>query len=141
MKQVQRRIAGGTAVLLFPLFACLALTGCGNTLNGAKQDAATDAQKTADAANQAGQAVKDVPHDIDAAAAVTPEVKTAILRDPVLNNPHNVINVDSHDHVTHLTGRVMTASMKSRATEDAQTVLTTRHPNYKVSNMLTVAAP
>jgi len=141
MKQFQRGNAGGTAALMFGVVVCLGagLTGCANTLNGAKQDANTDAQKTAAAASQVRQAVKDVPHDIDAAAAVTPEVKTAIIRDPVLNNQNNVINVNSHDHVTHLTGHVMSASMVERATEDAQVILTKRHPNYKVSNELTVA--
>ena len=152
MKRSYRTVAGGTSVLLLPVLASLCLTGCGNTLSGAKQDTANDAQKTAAAADQAaastaaaahqvGQAVKDVPQDVDSAAAVTPEVKTAIVRDPVLNNPSNLINVNSHDHVTHLKGHVVDAKMKQRATEDAQAVLTRRHPNYKVSNELTVAAP
>lgn len=122
------------------LLLCTGLTGCSNTISGAGQDVSNDAAKTAQAAANAGNAVKDVPHDIDAAAAVTPEVKTAIVRDPVLNDPHNVINVNSHDHITHLTGHVADASMKQRATEDAQTVLSRRHPNYKVSNELKVAA-
>ncbi len=142
--------ARAAIALLLPALACLALTGCGNTLNGAKQDTANDAQKTAQAADQAaattaaaahkaGKAVAEVPHDVDAATVVTPEVKTAIIRDPVLNNPTNVINVNSHDHVTHLTGHVKDADSKQRATEDAQVVLTKRHPNYKVSNELTIA--
>lgn len=150
MMPLSRALTGRSAVLLLPLLACLPLTGCGNTLKGAQQDTANDAQKTADAANQAaastaaaarkaGQAVKDVPQDVDSAAAVTPEVKTAIIRDPVLNDPRNSINVNSHDHVTHLTGHVLSADMKTRAAEDAQTVLTKRHPNYKVSNELTVS--
>jgi len=148
-----RRMAGGNALFLFPVLAGLSigLTGCGNTLSGAKQDTATDTQKVGAAANQAaadtataahnaGQAVKAVPQDVDSAAAVTPEVKTAIIRDPVLNDPRNLVNVNSHDHVTHLTGHVINANMKARAAEDAQAVLTRRHPNYQVHNELTISS-
>ena len=139
----------------------VALSGCGNTLSGAKQDAANDTQKTQqaaadaaqstkDAANQAAQstkeaadkaskAVAEVPQDIGAATVVTPEVKTAILRDPILNNPSNLINVNSHDHVVVLTGHVMDASMKQRATEDTQNVLNKRHGSFTLNNNLTVA--
>ncbi len=129
----------------------LALAGCGNTLNGAKQDAAHDTQTAATAADQAaaktdaaahkvGAAVAQAPEAAAAAAVVTPEVKTAIVRDPVLNDPRNLINVASKNNITHLTGHVMTASMKQRATEDAQAVLSKRHGNYAVSNELAVAA-
>jgi len=130
----------------------ITLAGCGNTLSGAKQDAATDTQtartatdqaaaKTAAAAHQVGTAVAKVPQDAAAATVVTPEVKTAIIRDPVLNDPRNVVNVASSDSVTHLTGHVATASMKQRATEDAQAVLSKHHGNYTVSNDLTVTSP
>ncbi len=127
------------------------LAGCGNTLSGAKQDAATDTQKVSTAADQAaakttaaahkvGAAVAKVPEDAAAATVVTPEVKTAIVRDPVLNDPRNVVNVASADNVTHLTGHVVNASMKQRATEDAQAVLSKRHSNFTVSNELQVSA-
>ena len=142
--------------------------GCGNTLNGAKQDAATDTQKVdtaadnaaasskaaaqkvgaaADnaaasskaAAQQVATAVKAVPENAEAAATVTPEVKTAVIRDPVLNDPRNLVNVSSTNHVVHLTGHVTSADMKQRATEDAQVVLTKRHPDFTVDNALTVS--
>ncbi len=129
---------------LAPLFAgaaflSLGLTGCSHTLNGAQQDVSTDAQKTSAAAQQAGQDVSSAAHNADAAVAVTPEVKTAIIRDPVLNDPRNLVNVTSTNHQVHLRGHVMSADMKTRATEDAQTVLTKRHPNYTVVDELTVA--
>lgn len=143
----------GSAVLpLAGAVLAIGLAGCGNTLNGAKQDTANDTQKaaaaadqaaatTAAAAHQVGTAVAKVPQDAAAATVVTPEVKTAIVRDPVLNDPSNLINVASSDNVTHLTGHVTTASMKQRATEDAQAVLSKRHSNYTISNELTVTAP
>lgn len=150
-KTIQHSTVGGAVALVSAVgLLGMALTGCGNTLNGAKQDASTDAQKTSAAADQAaadsskmaqkaGHEVKDLPQDIDSAAAVTPEVKLSIVRDPVLNNKNNLINVDSHDHVTTLSGHVMSASMKNRASEDAQVLLSKRHPNYKVVNKLTVS--
>ena len=152
MQNTQSPRTGRSAALLITaaLCACFGLAGCSNTMSGAKQDATTDTQKvatatddaaakTAAAAHAVGHEAKDVPKDVNSAAIITPEVKTAILRDPVLNNPANLINVNSHDNVTHLKGHVMTADMKTRAQEDAQVVLSKRHPDYKVSNELAVS--
>ena len=126
----------------------LALAGCGNTLNGAKQDAATDTQKTQqaaadaaqttkDAAQKAGQAVAAVPENAKANTVVRPAVKTAIIRDVILNNPANVIDVNADAHGITLSGHVADASMKQRATEDANAVLQ-KHPGYTLTNDLTV---
>lgn len=148
----RRPLTGYTFLPLVGAIFAIGLAGCGNTLNGAKQDTANDTQKAATAADQAaattaaaahqvGTAVAKVPQDAAAATVVTPEVKTAIVRDPVLNDPRNLINVASADNVTRLTGHVVNASMKQRATEDAQAVLSKRHSNYTVSNDLAVTAP
>lgn len=140
----------------------IGLAGCGNTLSGAKQDASNDTQKVSTAADQAaaktdaaarnaaaktdaaahkvGAAVVAAPEAAAAATVITPEVKTAIIRDPVLNDPRNLINVASKDNVTYLTGHVVNADMKRRATEDAQAVLSKRHGNYTVSNELQASA-
>jgi len=106
----------------------------------AKTDAAARnaAAKTDAAAHKVGAAVVAAPEAAAAATVITPEVKTAIIRDPVLNDPRNLINVASKDNVTHLTGHVVNADMKRRATEDAQAVLSKRHGNYTVSNELQV---
>lgn len=144
---------------LSALAAVLTLSGCGNTLNGAKQDAATDTAKTQQAADQAaeaaranaqsaqieadqaarkaGQAVASVPQNAEANAVRIP-VKTAILRDPVLADSRNLINVDGRGHTLTLSGHVAEASMKQRATEDAQVALE-KHPGYTLKNELTVA--
>lgn len=135
--------------LILALGVGVALSGCGNTLSGAKQDAATDTQKTQQAASdaaastkaaadKAGQAVAKVPQDVGAATVVTPEIKTAIVRDPILNDPSNLVNVDAHDHAVVLSGHVMKASMKQRAGEDAQSVLDKRHGDFTLKNNLTV---
>src|SRR3569833_2514131 len=84
----------------------LSFVGCGHTLRDAKQNVQTNAAKVNTAAKNVENEVKDIPKDVDSAMAVTPEVKTEIVREPVLNYSRNVINVDSHDNVTHLTGHV-----------------------------------
>ena len=131
------------------LAAAASLSGCGNTLSGAKQDAANDTAKTQQAADQAGQAVKtdaqkadqavaSVPQNAEANTVVRPAVKTAIIRDPVLTQSGNLIDVNAAPQKITLTGHVTDASMKQRATEDAQVALK-KHPGYTLVNDLTVA--
>ena len=137
-----------------------ALTGCGNTLSGAKEDAANDTAKTQQAADQAAQstkaaadqagqtmktdaqkadqAVATVPQNAEANTVVRPAVKTAIIRDPVLAQSGNLIDVNAGPQKITLTGHVTDASMKQRATEDAQVALK-KHPGYTLVNDLTVA--
>jgi osmotically-inducible protein OsmY len=127
---------------IFVLTAAVSLAGCGNTLSGAKQDAANDTAKTQQAADQASQAVKTDAQKADQAAAanaVRIPVKTAILRDPVLTaEKRNLIDVNGSDHTITLSGHVTDAKMKDRATGDAQVALT-KHPGYTLSNELVVA--
>jgi predicted small secreted protein len=163
MTTVSNKIGERSALVLATALVALSLgvTGCANTVSGVKQDAATDTQKAATAADQAAakasatakqaeattkavarnadNEAKELPQDVDSATVVTPMVKASIIRDPVLANTGNLINVNSHDHVTHLVGHVMSADMKTRATEDAQVALAKRHPDYKISNELTVS--
>jgi osmotically-inducible protein OsmY len=131
------------------LAAAAALSGCGNTLSGAKQDAANDTAKTQQAADQADQTMKTDAQKADQAAAALPEnaeantvvrpaVKTAIIRDPVLTQSGNLIDVNAAPQKITLTGHVTTADMKQRATEDAQVALK-KHPGYMLVNDLTVA--
>ena len=131
------------------LAAAASLSGCGNTLSGAKQDAANDTAKTQQAADQAGQTVKTdaqqasqaaaaLPQNAEANTVVRPAVKTAIIRDPVLTQSGNLIDVNAGPQKITLTGHVTDASMKQRATEDAQVALK-KHPGYTLANDLTVA--
>ena len=131
------------------LAAAASLAGCGNTLNGAKQDAANDTAKTQQAAAQAtqstkaaaqkaSQAVAAVPENAEANTVVRPAVKFAIDRDPVLTQSGNLIDVNAGPKNITLNGHVMDASMKQRATEDAQVALK-KHPGYTLVNDLMVA--
>ena len=126
-----------TFSLVLTLAAGAVLAGCGNTLNGAKQDAANDTAKTQQAADQAGRDAAALPQNAEANAVRIP-VKTAILRDPVLTaDKANLIDVNGSDHTITLSGHVTDASMKQRAGEDAQVALT-KHPGYTLSNELVV---
>ena len=142
------------------LVAAASLSGCGNTLSGAKQDAAQDTAKTQQtvdqatqstkaAAQQAGQTMKTDAQKASQAAAVLPEsaeantvvrpaVKTAIIRDPVLAQSGNLIDVKAGPQKITLTGHVSSADTKRRATEDAQVALK-KHPGYTLVNDLMVA--
>ena len=127
------------------------LSGCSNTLNGAQQDASKDTQAVGAAADNAAQAtkkdvaqvgtdVKQTAADAKAATVLTPLIKTAIIRDPILNDPRNQINVTTEATVVHLRGHVTDASMKARAEEDAQKVLTDHHGPQTISDELTASA-
>lgn len=49
--------------LLCMLFVIIAVSACGDTWKGAKQDTGENLQKTGDALNNAGDAVKDEDKD------------------------------------------------------------------------------
>ena len=135
---------------LFALLVCsAALTGCSNALSGAKQDADKNTQAVRDTAAQTGQvvkqtaqqtgeAIKAVPAAIDANTVLRPAIKTAIIRDPVLNNPKNRVEVSIKDHTVVLTGHVAESGMKFRAVEDAQVVIKNNHSDFTVVDNLAV---
>ncbi len=137
------------ALICTILISAAALSGCTNALNGAKQDADKNTQAVKDTAHQTGQVVKDtaqqtgeaikaVPTAIDANTVLRPAVKTAIIRDPVLNNPGNLIDVNIKDKTVILSGHVIEAGMKSRAVEDAQLAVKNNHVDYTVVDDLKV---
>ena len=134
-------------MLLLFLAACAA--GCSSTLGGLKQDASRDthavgsaahhvAAATAHGVHAATSAVSSAARNAEDATTLTPKVKFAIIRDPVLTNKGNLINVGVLDKVVYLKGHVMTERMKQRAEEDAQNVLDTHHVNGTVKNELVV---
>ena len=136
--------------LFFAALTCVtALSGCSNALNGAKQDAdkntqavrdtaAQTAQAVKETAQQTGQAIKAVPTAIDANTVLRPAIKTAIIRDPVLNNPKNLVEVGIKERTVVLSGYVTEAGMKPRAVEDAQVVLKNNHSDFTVVDNLQV---
>jgi len=128
----------GPAALALAVGALLA--GCSNTGKGVAEDASKDTQAVGTAADNAGKDISHGAKNATAATVVTPEIKTAIIRDPVLNTSHNLINVESKNSVVHLTGHVTTATMKTRAEEDAQATLKKHNRTDKIQDDLTVGA-
>ncbi len=130
-----------------PALACMALlAGCGHTAEGVKQDATKDTQAVGTAADKAATATKDAAagtvaatRNATEASILTPSVKTAIVRDPILNDPKNLINVSTANNVVSLTGHVQTAEMRKRATEDTQKAINDHHSTAKLINKLTVS--
>ena len=132
---------------LILLVAGLALCagGCANTAAGLKADVSRDTAGVRTAAVRTGQAVKNAgasvvtaSKNVGAAAELTPRIKTAILRDPVLNDSRNKINVDAGGTMVNIKGHVVTEAMKNRATEDVQAVLDKHHYTQRIHNGLQV---
>lgn len=136
--------------LIVPVLGMIAVAaGCSHTLGGAQQDVSHDTQAVTSAAHHAGADVDQAAHnagaDVHQAAAnakaatvLTPAVKLAIVRDPVLNDTRNHITVHTDSAAVHLTGHVISADMITRATEDASKVLSDHHAAQTVDNALTV---
>jgi osmotically-inducible protein OsmY len=112
--------------------------GCQNTAEGVEQDASQIGQKTAETVDKAGDAAREGAKDASAAIALTPKVKNAIVADTQLNDPSNVIDVDSADNIVHLKGHVTSEALKQKAGEIAQRVLDEAKATDKLSNELVV---
>ena len=70
---------------------------------------------------------------------LTPLIKTAIIRDPMLNDTRNQINVTTEaDRRSPARPCRPTPAMKARAEEDTQKVLTDHHGPQTISDELTV---
>ncbi len=101
-------------------------TGCGNTADGLKQDAAIAAEKSEQAADAAGTKIEG--------ALQTGEVKSALLADTRLGALD--INVDTNEPTKTVTlnGSVKTEAEKQLAGE----VATSKAAGYTVVNNLTI---
>jgi len=112
--------------------------GCQNTAEGVDKDASKIGEQTAQAVDKAGEAAREGAKDASAALSLTPKVKNAIVADAGLNDPKNLIDVDSADNVVHLKGHVTSAALKTKAGEIAQRVLNESKATDKLSNELQV---
>ena len=75
--------------------------------------------KVGAAVENAAEKTADFATDATMAATVTPSIKSAIIADPGLNDPDNLIDVSSKDRMVLLTGHVASAELKARAQEIA----------------------
>lgn len=126
-------------VAMVPVLGVMALlTGCSHTLNGAQQDVSHDTQTVNQAAQNAGTDIHQAATNVKAKAELTPAIKTAIIRDPILNDRRNLINVTSEATTVYIRGHVTSPGMVQRATQDAQKVLDDHHATQTIQNQLTV---
>jgi osmotically-inducible protein OsmY len=148
------RAIGASAAALFIVVAA----GCAHTAQGLQTDLNRNATATKAAVREAGReapaAKQELSRIVNAgenagqkagstagpAVSLTPAVKTAIVSDSALNNPHNKIDVDSSGGVVKLSGHVVNKNMKQRATTVAQAALTKLHSSASVDNELTFGA-
>jgi hyperosmotically inducible protein len=101
-------------------------TACGNTADGAKQDADNAAEKSAEVASEASGAV--------GAAAKTAEVKTALLADSRISAGDINVDTDESAKTLSLNGSVKTEMEKSIAGE----IATGKAAGYSIVNNLTI---
>lgn len=116
----------------------LATTGCENTVKGAQEDTRENSLKASQATDDAVKRASEASKDISAAATLTPAVKTAITSEPTLNDPVNLIDVDTTAEKVTLSGHVKSGQLKTLAGEIATRVLTEHKATQTLENNLEV---
>ncbi|MBS1722913.1 MAG: BON domain-containing protein [Armatimonadetes bacterium] len=119
-----------TILLTVAMGLGLGALGCGNS-NEASQKAAEATQDAMKGAEHAGK-------DMGAATMLTPAIKLAITADARLNDPRNLINVDSTDEKVKLTGHVTSNDLKSLAEELTRKVLDDKKAKQAIDNELSI---
>lgn len=112
--------------------------GCQKTAEGVSQDAQNAGAKIEQTAEKTGEAVSQGAQNAGAALGMTPKVKNAITADAGLNDPKNLIDVDSTDETVHLKGHVTSNELKKKAGEIAAKTVKDANGKQTVSNELLV---
>jgi len=131
--------------------AAIGLFGCQNTVEGLKEDTNRNAPKVENAAERAVDATKraaqtavdrtkDATANASDAANLTPKVKSAITGNAKLNDPKNLINVDTKDNVVYLKGHVISNDEKRLAGDIATKTVKEAGSSDTVANQLTVTS-
>ena len=116
------------------------LVGCQNTAEGMKEDANKNGAAVENSAQNAADKTKEATANAGDALTLTPKVKSAIVADAKLNDPKNLIDVDTKDGVVYLKGHVLTNDQKKLAGDIAAKTVTESGSKDKVMNQLTVEA-
>lgn len=120
-------------IVLFLFCASIALIGC-------RPKPGTEA-KAEDASMKAREAMRGVGKAVDTATAatvLTPRLKSAITADKELNDPRNLINVDSNDTAVTLDGHVSSGLLRTKAEEIVKAEMSKAGANQRVINNLEV---
>lgn len=114
------------------------LAGCQNTAQGMKEDTQINQQKAAEGAKNFESGAKEAGKDLGAATILTPKIKVALDADKRLNDPKNVINVNSTDERVLLEGHVTSADLRSLAGEVAQKAMDDADAKQPLENKLQI---
>ncbi len=87
-------------------------------------------EKTAQAAKEDTTATMD--------ATMTPKIKSAIIANPILNDPDNLVDVETSGETVYLRGHVVSQEAKNEATQIAQRVLDEADSKFQLVNELEV---
>ena len=129
--------------------AGIGVMGCQNTAEGVGADAKNDTSAVGNAAGKVAEATKagvdsavdttkDATKNAADATTLTPKVKAAIIGNPTLNNPKNLVNVDSKNNTVYLKGHVVDNASKKLAGEVASKAVAESGSKDTVANQLTV---
>ncbi|MBL8064666.1 MAG: BON domain-containing protein [Chthonomonadaceae bacterium] len=121
-------------------FCIFVLTGCGNTEQGLRKDTSNNGQKAADSAQNLKDGVTEAGKDMGASTILTPKVKSAIVADKRLNEPTNLIDVNSTSDKVTLEGHVTSSDLKRLAGEVASKAMKESNATQTLDNKLTVEA-
>ncbi|MBX3095324.1 MAG: BON domain-containing protein [Fimbriimonadaceae bacterium] len=138
---MKRAIALAFLVATTSLF----VIGCNDTAQGVVEDTQENTQAVKEGAEVAGQAIEEGAEEVAQAtegavdaAKLTPQIKTAFVADPFLNEDGNTIDVDTTKDAVYLKGHVMTAELKAKAEATAQKILDENKAPHKIINELEV---
>lgn len=103
-----------------------------------KKDNEQNKENTSSTLENAKDGMKDAGAAMGAATMLTPKVKLAITSNELLNDPANLIDIESTPDVVSLTGHVTTPQLKELATELAAKAIKDDGQTQKVENKLEV---
>lgn len=134
------KIAKKTTLKLLPFLAAFALVGvwgCDDTAAGMKEDTAENTEAAREAGEEAVEETKEATEDV-AATTLTTRIKSAIVANPVLNDPGAVIDVESTGDYVALNGHVISQEQKDEAEQMAQQVLDETGATQELRNNLEI---
>lgn len=126
---------------LIPLTICLGgllAFGCENTAEGVKKDSEIGGQKAAESAQNLSKGMNEAGKDIGAATMLTPKIKLAISAEKSLNDPANLIDVNSTDDKVTLEGHVTSEALKALAGDVAAKAIKDNGARQTLVNQLVI---
>ncbi len=134
------KIAKSTAFKLLPFLAAFAMfgvIGCDDTAEGMKEDTQQNTEAAKEAGEEAVENTKEATEDISA-TTLTARIKSAIVANPVLNDPGAVIDVESTGDYVALNGHVISQEQKDEAEQMAKQVLDETGAKQELRNNLEI---